>query len=52
MYNNDYLGLDGVTVGIPDFGVSAPGKVLDGKLGLTVQHIADEVLHLLPWRQP
>lgn len=32
-------------------GTSAPGKVLYGKLGLTVQHIAGEILLLLPWRQ-
>lgn len=31
---------------------SAPGKVLYGKLGLTVQHMADETLKLLHWRQP
>ncbi len=52
MYNNDYVGLDGVTVGIPGFGVSVPDKVLDGKLGLTVQHRANEPLKLLHWRQP
>ena len=33
-------------------GTSAPGKILYGKLGLTAQHMADEALQLLHWRQP
>ncbi len=33
-------------------GISAPDKILYGKLGLTVQHMADEALQLLHRRQP
>jgi len=42
-----YVGLDGLTIGIPRFGASAPGSILYEKLGLTVQHVVDEVLKLL-----
>ncbi len=47
-----YVGLDGVTIGIPRFGASAPGKVLYEKLGLTAQHVADVALQILHRRQP
>ncbi len=33
-------------------GTSAPDKILYGKPGLTVQHMADETLKLLQRRQP
>jgi len=42
-----YVGLDGVAIGIPRFGVSAPGKVIYEKLGLTAQHVVDEARRLL-----
>ena len=35
-----YVGLDGVAVGIPRFGESAPGKVVAEKLGLTADAVA------------
>ncbi|MDR9459354.1 MAG: transketolase, partial [Dehalococcoidia bacterium] len=41
-----YVGLDGVAIGIPRFGASAPGNIVYDKLGLTVQHVVDEVLKL------
>ncbi|MBA7654737.1 Transketolase [subsurface metagenome] len=42
-----YVGLDGVAIGIPRFGASAPGNVVYEKLGLTARHMADEALKLL-----
>ena len=39
-----YVGLDGVTIGIPRFGASAPANVIYDKLGLTVQHVVGEAL--------
>ncbi len=41
-----YVGLDGVTIGIPRFGASAPANIVYEKLGLTVQHVVDEALKL------
>ena len=37
-----YVGLEGVTLGIPHFGASAPAGVLYEKFGLTAQRMADE----------
>jgi transketolase len=42
-----YVGLDGVAIGLPRFGASAPGEVLYEELGLTTQHMLDEALRLL-----
>ena len=42
-----YVGDEGVTIGIPHFGASAPGKVVYEKLGLTAQRVADEAERLL-----
>jgi len=42
-----YVGDSGITIGIPHFGASAPGKVIYEKLGLTAQHVADEAENLL-----
>jgi len=42
-----YVGQEGVTMGLPGFGTSAPGKVIYEKLGLTVQHVVNESLKLL-----
>ncbi len=42
-----YVGLEGVAIGLPRFGVSAPGKVIYEQLGLTAQRVANEALHLL-----
>ena len=47
-----YVGLDGITIGVPRFGVSAPGNIIYEKLGLTAQHVAEEALRLLHGRQP
>ena len=41
-----YVGDNGVIIGIPHFGASAPGKVIYEKLGLTAQHVADEAENL------
>jgi transketolase len=37
-----YIGFDGVAMGIPHFGASAPAGVLYEKFGLTAQRMADE----------
>ena len=37
-----YVGIEGVTLGIPHFGASAPAGVLYEKFGLTAQRMADE----------
>jgi len=42
-----YVGLDGVAIGLPRFGASAPGEVLYEKLGLTPQRVLNEALRLL-----
>ena len=42
-----YVGLDGITIGVPHFGSSAPSAVIYEKLGLTPQHMADQALILL-----
>jgi transketolase len=42
-----YVGLDGITIGIPRFGASAPGQIIYEKLGLTVQRVVGEVLKLM-----
>jgi len=41
-----YVGDNGVIIGIPHFGASAPGKVIYEKLGLTAQHVVDEAANL------
>jgi len=47
-----YVGLDGVAIGLPRFGASAPGGVIYQQLGLTPQHIVEEATRLLERRQP
>jgi len=47
-----YVGLDGMAIGIPRFGASAPGNVVYEKLGLTARHMADEALKLLREGKP
>ncbi|MEE9365593.1 MAG: transketolase [Dehalococcoidales bacterium] len=42
-----YVGGNGVIIGIPHFGASAPGKIIYEKLGLTAQRVADEAENLL-----
>lgn len=42
-----YIGLDGIAIGIPRFGASAPGPVIYEKLGLTPQHVVEKALQLL-----
>ena len=37
-----YIGIDGVAIGIPHFGASAPADVLYEKFGLTAQRMADQ----------
>lgn len=46
-----YIGLDGIAIGLPRFGASAPGKVIYEQLGLTARHVMDEALKLLPGRK-
>jgi transketolase len=38
-----YVGLDGVVVGLERFGFSAPGNVVMEKLGITAQAVVDAV---------
>lgn len=47
-----YTGLDGVTIGVPRFGVSAPAAVIYEKLGLTAQRVVDESLRLVQRGRP
>ncbi|MFC1939741.1 transketolase [Chloroflexota bacterium] len=42
-----YVGLDGVAIGVPRFGASAPAEVIYEKLGLTAQHVIDQARRLL-----
>lgn len=42
-----YVGLDGLAVGVPRFGASAPAQILYEKFGLTAQRVAEEALRLL-----
>ena len=46
-----YVGLDGIAIGLSRFGVSAPGKVIYEKLGLTAQRVVDEARQLLLGRK-
>jgi transketolase len=46
-----YVGLDGIAIGLSRFGVSAPGKVIYEKLGLTAQRVVDEAQQLLLGRK-
>ncbi|MDB4877510.1 MAG: transketolase [Gemmatimonadetes bacterium] len=41
-----YVGLDGVTIGIDRFGLSAPGSVVMKELGMTVEHVVAEARRL------
>ncbi len=42
-----YVGLDGVVIGVPRFGASAPMKVMYEKLGLTAQQVIDAAMRLV-----
>ncbi|MCH8185346.1 MAG: transketolase [Chloroflexi bacterium] len=42
-----YVGLDGVAIGVPHFGASAPAAVLYEKFGLTAEHMAEEARRLV-----
>ena len=42
-----YVGLDGVAVGMPRFGASAPAGVLYERFGLTAQRMAEEATRLV-----
>ena len=42
-----YVGLDGVAIGIPHFGASAPAEVLYEEFGLTARHVAEEATRLV-----
>ncbi len=42
-----YVGFDGIAMGIPHFGASAPAGVLYEKFGLTAQRMADEAENLV-----
>jgi transketolase len=41
-----YVGLTGMAIGVARFGASAPGKIVQQKLGLTVEHVVEEALKL------
>ena len=45
-----YVGLDGVTIGLPHFGASASAGVLYEQFGLTAERVADDAAHLLAGR--
>ncbi len=42
-----YAGIDGIIIGVPRFGASAPMKVIYEKLGLTAQQVIDAAMRLL-----
>ena len=42
-----YVGVDGVAIGLPHFGASAPAEVLYRQFGLTARHVADEATRLV-----
>ena len=42
-----YVGTEGVAIGVPHFGASAPADVLYEKFGLTSQRVVEEATHLL-----
>ncbi len=42
-----YVGDQGVAIGIPHFGASAPAGVLYQEFGLTAQHMAEEASRLV-----
>ena len=42
-----YVGLDGVTIGIDRFGLSAPGATVMKELGITAEHVLEAVKSLL-----
>jgi transketolase len=46
-----YVGLDGVAIGIPRFGASAPAGELYRELGLTAERVVEEVAGLLSARR-
>jgi transketolase len=46
-----YVGLEGVTIGLPHFGASAPAKVVYEQFGLTAQRVTEEAVRLLHGRK-
>ncbi|MFQ5996251.1 MAG: transketolase [Dehalococcoidales bacterium] len=42
-----YVGSEGVVIGLPRFGASAPWQVIYEQLGLTARHMVDEALNLV-----
>lgn len=42
-----YVGLEGVIIGIPHFGTSAPGEIIYAKLGLTPERVVNDALRLM-----
>ena len=42
-----YVGLEGVAIGVPHFGASAPADVLYEKFGLTPDRVVEEATRLL-----
>ena len=45
-----YVGLEGVAIGIPHFGASAPAGVLYQEFGLTAERMAEEAINLVKGR--
>jgi transketolase len=39
-----YVGSDGITIAVEDFGASAPASVLEKEFGFTVETILDRIL--------
>ena len=44
----EYVGLDGVTIGINRFGLSAPGGTVMKELGITAEHVVEAAQKLKP----
>ena len=44
----EYVGLDGVTIGINRFGLSAPGGTVMKELGITAEHVVEAARKLKP----
>ena len=42
-----YVGLDGVAIGVPHFGASAPADILYKEFGLTSQRVVAEATKLV-----
>ncbi len=48
----DYVGPEGVVIGVGRFGASAPGEVVMARLGITADHVIEEARKLCPGATP